>query len=648
MKKFHFIFILLFMLVMSNFSCGKIEDEPLKNYEREECKILAVGDVHIVSGDQKNINNFKNTLYFALEEKYDVILFNGDLISYATNDNYEILDSIFEEVFGSVDESERPEFLFNMGNHEYYANSSCRHQDTDYDRETSKFRTFASKWMKEEITDNVYYRKIKGVSFVLACPGPERKDGSYYLAGLGEYSENDLKKIESLLAELTKDGDAVILSTHNPWGYTYGGKYYRVIGEPILSKYKSMLSKYPSVINLTSHTHFTSLHERSFDQTDYTSINIGPHSNGKYVSQAEFDEYRDLIDYYNIENYNLVNDAKSLSLQGASVFGLELNFGKDEININRVSLSKKSIYPYGSWSIPYNITSENKHDKFYYEKGERSGETLSFSDNGKLDVSAAKEGKTAKLTIKFEDVEKFYAVEGYKIEISGSDDSLIKKIFWQSLFWADLGEKSTYEITLNDLTLSSSYKVEIYPLDFFGHYGEEISATVNLNIEQSEEEKKEEESGDLLFTSSIAKSSYDNETYFVDRLCLDTSSASSGYSLKLSCNSDGDGWPGIKFKLDESVDLTTKSISFDAKFIDCHKWISVKLYDSKGNYVCGEIGTDVKEDGWSTIVIDNSKLKTKLLTGFNLSDVLYIEFYVNFDKAKGHEQTIYVDNLKIN
>ena len=60
-----------------------------------------------------------------------------------------------------------------------------------------------------------------------------------------------------------------------------------------------------------------------------------------------------------------------------------------------------------------------------------------------------------------------------------------------------------------------------------------------------------------------------------------------------------------------------------------HNWFSIKLYDSKGNYVLdSEIGVDTTSTNWCTNSISASRLKEKTASDQNLKDVLYIEFVI--------------------
>lgn len=610
-----------------------------------ETKVLVVADLHVNSGSTEAAH-LRKTLNYIKDNNYDVVIFNGDIVDCGISANYQIVDNIFEDVFASVPVADRPEFLFNMGNHEFYPNTSCRHQDTVYSTQQDLFFSFANKWMKSEITDNVYTRKINGVTYIIACPGPEYKDGEDYLAALGGYSSQDFADLKDYLDEATKNDEPVVLATHHPFGYTYGGSNYGMPTGNVVNTMKTLLSNYPSVINFTSHTHFSNLHERALDQTNYTSVNVGMHCFGKYVSSCEQDENGETIMYQNVASRRMSGDSQGSAQHGATHFGLEVNFD-DEITISRINLAKGEKYSHGEWTIPYGINSTNKHEKFYYEAGEREGEEMKFAAGSELTASANVGASSSTINVSFTDVENYWAVEGYKVEVVGSTGLVDKRTWWQSLFWADLGHKTTYSFDISEVKLDSEYTINVYPMDFFGVYGNPLTKTITTFAERTSEEELEISSSDLFYLSTVYSSSYGSNGYVYDNHCTDTADANSGYSYKVSCDVTGDGWPGIKYKLPKAIDMTNSKISLDVKFINAHKWFSVKLYDSTNTLVCGEPGIDASSSDWSHQEFSKAVLQSKTKAGKNLGDVMYIEFYVNFDKYSGVNQSVIFDNLQI-
>ena len=446
--------------------------------------VLIVGDVHLGKEPVCKTNLIKTLQYVKNNERIKVVVFNGDTVDTGTAENYALLDECFETVFGNVAKADRPEFLFNMGNHEFYPNTNCDLHDTDYARETGLFKQFANKWMSQPIgeDESVYMRTIGGISYIIAFPSSSF-DGQYDYASCGEFGATDFETLQMCLSEATADNRPCVVATHWPWGYTYGGATYGMANWYVVNQMTELLQNYPSVINVTSHTHFSDLHERDLDQTYYTTVNVGTHCLGKHVNGVESDENGETVTYMNLSgrgiNGSVDPAAYSLYWSGTVHFGIGIDFGEDNITIKRINIGKGEDYAHGSWIVPYDITKDNLHDKFYYEAGERAGEALNFAEGEKL--SAAKtsvsSGK-ATISLGFNDVEQYWAVEGYKIEIYNDESQLVYKTWWQSLFWADRGAKSNYSITVSDVPASSAYTAKVYPMDFFGHYCEPLTATI--------------------------------------------------------------------------------------------------------------------------------------------------------------------------
>ena len=464
--------ILSLLICMPIISCS---DNKTDTESISDAKALVVGDVHLGIDDSVK-NNFIKTLQYVKDNGIDVFICNGDLVNFADQKNYDIADECMTEVFGNVPEKDRPEFIFNAGNHEFYPTANCDCNETVYEREIELFKNFANKWMKTPIDENesVYIRTVKGLNYVVAFPGAGR------WASCGEYLSSDFERLNSLLEKATEDGKPCVLATHWAWGYTYGGASYGMPNYYIVAKMKALLSEYPSVVNVTSHTHYPSLHERTFDQTNFTSVSVGAHCYGKYVSACESDEDGNIVRYMNVSERRIVNDPKASGYFGKTHFGILFDVGKDDLTVSRVNLDEGKTYEHGSWTIPFGITKENKHDKFYYEKNERSGETPEFADDTELFAQISSvSGEKATISLQFSDVENYWAAEGYKIEIYSGENELVCKKWWQSLYWADLEKKSDYAVTLDDIPISDGYTVKVYPLGFLKKYGEPLIKTIN-------------------------------------------------------------------------------------------------------------------------------------------------------------------------
>ena len=238
-----------------------------------------------------------------------------------------------------------------------------------------------------------------------------------------------------------------------------------------------MLKDYPMVVHLAGHTHFSSLHERSISQRDYTSIQIGMHTYGKYVSEMDYDEDGGFLIYENItrKQYNEY-DPQAKGHHGETNFGMLLSFTGLNMIADRIDLSTGEPYSHGNWTVPYGITKENKLTKFTYKSGDRNGEQLSFNDDSVVTTTISN-GKL--ISVSFKDVDQYWGCEGYEIVVKDNNNTEIKHLLWASLFWIGANEKQTYTIPLSSMgssvPVSSGYSISVRGINFFGYFSNPIT-----------------------------------------------------------------------------------------------------------------------------------------------------------------------------
>ena len=471
-------------------ACFKDDPNP-PDPDDVTCQLLVVSDVHISEDDQNGKNHLKNTLNYALNNGIDAIIFDGDTVNLGRQIEYNALDGVLTQVYKTPKAEGLPKLIFNMGNHEFYPTLNCAHEETKYEREYGYFKAFADKW-GETIDNNVFMRDVNGVRCVLAFPSAERSyiqngDTMYnhsgdtvYLAATGGYSQNDINKVKAQFDDIIQSGydKPIIFCTHHPLGQTYGSTLYGMNSTSEFA-FREMLKDYPMITHLSGHTHFSSLHERSISQNDYTSIQIGTHTYGKYVSEVDYDEDGHFLMYENItgKRYNDY-DPQAKSHHGETNFGTLLSFNGTNMIVERVYLSTGDIYNHGSWTVPYGITKENKNSKFQY-KNDRRGEQLSFDGNSEIGVTI-NNGKLTSLS--FKDVEQYWACEGYIIEIKNDSNDILRRVLWSSLFWLGAKEKQIYTLPLSQMggaiPVSNGYSVSIRGINFFGYFSNVLVKTI--------------------------------------------------------------------------------------------------------------------------------------------------------------------------
>lgn len=400
------------------------------------------------------------------------VLFNGDTVEKGSQANYDILDGIFTEVFGSPSAEGIPEFVFNMGNHEFYLENGA---DYTYSTQFNLYKAFAEKWSRNTISDNVYAREIDGVYYVVAIPS-DNEPGDNHKASSGYYTASDISKIGAIFDEILSDGTydkPIILMTHWMIGKTYGGSY-AVIPAKYVSRFTTLLADYPMVVHVTGHSHFTALHERALDQGDYTTVNVGKFAFGYLVSGYELDENSATLTYDNVTELRRDIDLDPFAdgLERNKYFGLMFRYTDNDLLIGQVDIKDRQIETHG-WIIPYGITKSNKSSKFYYEDAERVGTDLHFGTDTALIGYKNSFGEL--YMVSFRDVDEFRECEGYKIVIKNGSGTTLKTVYWMGYFWAGLDEKSKYYVPLSGVTISASYQIELYAINHFGEYSDKYN-----------------------------------------------------------------------------------------------------------------------------------------------------------------------------
>ena len=226
-------------------------------------KFGVITDAHI-----PNMETIEKNLYNALFElkkrEVDLLIFAGDICDQNQEWAYEIYKTIFDSVFGV----NRPQVLAVSGNHDLWSNVHVCD------------KTAVENLMKYNGQgDFNTHLEVNGFHFigVTSYPYFDGKDteteGAFEASKRGDYAY-----IEGWLeAELEKSCSAsekpVFVITHFPPKNTLPGSYRTELdGNKTLAE---IFKRYPQVISISGHTHFSLYDDRSIHQRDFTSVNGG-------------------------------------------------------------------------------------------------------------------------------------------------------------------------------------------------------------------------------------------------------------------------------------------------------------------------------------------------------------------------------------
>ena len=453
----------------------------------EPLKIAIFADVQLAG--ERNMSStanaylaLKNHLKYAKSIGADVLLMSGDIVNNAIavkdppagtaqselEAYYIEFEHAVKEVYGN-DESTYPEFFYNMGNHEWWDRSEeeCAEAVAFFKKyarieSPNLVRQSAVKYYKdEETTLPTYYKVIKGVPF-LAVSGEDSsgKIGSELKAEIKSWLE-EIAELDSV-----KNGGPIYVSYHYPIPeVTYKGE--RAVA--VCATIDELLKDYPSAIVFTGDTHFNGINERTINQVDYTSINIGTSSYSRHPGESA-------TGY----SYDNINAAGRGSITGDVGFKYEYT---PTIMIAKTYSDKTVINRYftaddpsdtKSVGIAWELTNTTDKEHFVYTNDRIESVEWANKLYGKDGLTFAPDAKVrynvegGKMMITFPDVTDYNYAEHYRIEVkSAANPAKVKYYDYLGHYYKQDDEPHIYSFVLENLPDATNYVVTVTAYDFF-------------------------------------------------------------------------------------------------------------------------------------------------------------------------------------
>jgi len=419
--------LLLIPILTTLFSLSSCKKDK---FEFKYTKIAVFADVQLVntqaSGAVQNcIPYLKNHLKLCKEQNVDVIVIDGDLVNQCSTGFYTQYETILDEIYGK-DESKYPEFVYTMGNHEWY---------DDYENESnnavSLFKKHARintnalvKSSTAEIATQKggiaadYYKVINGIPFFSVS-------GSSFS---GTLSYEERTEIKGWLSEINslpsiKKGGPIFVSYHYPimdltYSFGQGANEQSTIFDEILKDY-------PNVVLFSGDTHFAGGNERTINQVNYTNINLGSSCYSRHVSHsALMDKY---VDYYNISGGNsgkdlITGDVATNYNKTPHIQIVEVD-DKGNTTFNRYFSTDNPAEPKHiglEWNISCGINKENfEYTNHRFANKEWANKMYQADGLSWTNEATASYSKNSDdLIIEFPDVTNFNWCEHYKVKIT--------------------------------------------------------------------------------------------------------------------------------------------------------------------------------------------------------------------------------------
>lgn len=414
----------------------------------------------------------KNHLKLCKEKGVDAIMIPGDLVNNADQNQYVTFENALKEIYGD-DETNYPEFIYSMGNHEWYTNDERTDENAVYlfnrhariKTDSLVKRTTIKTTTKDASYYGNYYKVINDIPFV-AISG-ESPSGI-----LSYYSRDEIKSWLKEIQELpsVKAGGPIFVGYHYAFPdvtYSFGQG-----GAENARALYDILKEYPQVILFSGDTHYSGVNERTINQVDFTDINLGSSSYSRHVSRSVTmgkDEYfaninqasygKDTLIGEVAEGYNKTPHIHFVTIDKKGNTCIDRYFSTSDVS-NPIHLGLQwniSSHPSKDTFVYTSKRYENKDwaNKMYGKDG------LLWNEDASLDYSV----NSGNMTIYFPDVIDYNYCEHYRIIITSNDEKTYKYDF-VSHYYKSESNSHQYSFPINDIDFEIK-KVEVFAYDFF-------------------------------------------------------------------------------------------------------------------------------------------------------------------------------------
>ncbi|MGN1317161.1 MAG: metallophosphoesterase family protein [Acutalibacteraceae bacterium] len=356
------------------------------------------------------VNNLKNALTVMKNNDVDLILFAGDIGDLGTYFAFETYEKTIDEVYGE----NRPIVQTIMGNHDFWnkdAKTAINHL------KAFKKVTGSSPWT---------HYVVNGYHFIGASPNCGSMEAGYVLTS--RWLEKELET-----ANADSQGKPIFVMTHNqPFDTCYGSDEW---GDKTLNE---VLEKYPNVVNLSGHSHYSILDERSIWQGEYTVLST------QSLSYTELETGK--------ENGTVPPNADKTPM------GYIMDFTDSSVDIHRINFSEENMGKEEKadklWSLPLPYTNDERYS--FDSRKELNAAPVITDTIG----TAATEGDKVILSFNAGTDDDF--VHSYKVVIDGKETKYFFSDFYNGV------ENMSSRVTLELEKAGDSHTYDIYAIDSWG------------------------------------------------------------------------------------------------------------------------------------------------------------------------------------
>lgn len=405
----------VFFCIADKIIIGKTEIQEF-NTNNSSFKVGVISDTQlppteeVLQNDDKYVKHLKNALTVLKNNEVDMILFAGDIGDLGTYFAFETYENTIDEVFGE----NRPIIQTVMGNHDYW--------NKDAKTAINQIKAFQKVTGESPWTHYV----VNGYHFIGASPNSGSMSAGYRLTS--RWLDKELEN-----AYQDSEGKPILVMTHNqPFDTCYGSDEW---GDKSLN---DVLSKYPNIVNLSGHSHYSVLDERSIWQGEYTVMST------QSLSYIELETGK--------ENGTIPPNAD------ATPMGYIMEFTDNSIDIHRMDFSDGNMGAEQKveniWSLPLPYKNDGRYS-FESRKALNTAPVITDTN-----ATSSFEGNDIIISFKAGTDDDF--VHSYKVVIDGKETKLFFSDYYNGI------DDMSQDVTLQFEAQKGKHTYEIYAVDSWG------------------------------------------------------------------------------------------------------------------------------------------------------------------------------------
>ena len=391
-------------------------------------RFVVCSDIHL-DGDEnqqaaKRFANLFNDMYDYAEgcefKNLDAVLVAGDFTGGGAEKEYQIFNKIVEE-----NKKDETQLLAVLGNHEF-----IDYRDVDATVGYDVYR----KYINEDVDTDVV---INGYHFI----GVSYDDNGSTFSGKTKWLDERLKKATA------EDPDKPVFVYQHPHPAltVYGSVNWGDVDT------RTVLSKYPQVVNFSGHSHYAASDPRSVWQGEFTAVGCG--------SLSAF-----------MGNLNYIDGDKDAPGNSGGAWLVECD-ANGNVSMKLYDIENRTFFD----NIDYYFTNLSKTSKRTYTwRQQKALDTAPEFPEGATVTSYVDENNDTIIT--FPEAEGYYPAENYKIKVTRKS-----KTVYSGTVISEYVRATDDDVSVNLGQLSSGeYKVKIVAYSPYAKKGEKIKQTITV------------------------------------------------------------------------------------------------------------------------------------------------------------------------